>query len=135
MNSLEQKKIYVGCALAQAPDMYLEEIAKLKASLREEYEVLDFVGKVDGTPQDVYEHDIFCVTHADLFVAECTYPSTGLGVEIAEAYRNFIPTLAIAQEGVPVSRLIEGIPYEVFSFRRYREIEDVVEFVKEKFES
>jgi len=78
----------------------------------------------------VFENDISCVRSVDLFVAECTYPSTGLGVELAEAHYAEVPTLAVAREDVHVSRLVEGIQYPLFTFRRYTEIVEVLKFVK-----
>jgi hypothetical protein len=133
MSDHERKTIYVGSAIAQTSEEYRNHIAALKNALKEEYRVLDYVGPVGGTPKDVFEHDISCVRNGELFVAEVSLPSTGLGVEIAEAHYVQVPTLAVAMEGTHVSRLVQGITYPLFTFHRYSEIQEVVGFVRERF--
>ena len=127
-------KIYVGCAIAQAPPEFLEAILSLKKVLRGSYSVFDFVPPTVGTPTEVYRNDIdMCVAECDLLLAICDYPSLGLGYEMGTAIERFDkPVLAVACLGVPVSRLITGIPHEKFLFRRYSTLSDVLQFVNEK---
>lgn len=125
------KKVYIGCSLAKSTDEFLEEIKSLKKELRKHFEVLEFLGKIKGNPKDVFTHDISCVKNADLFIAEVTHPSTGLGFEIATALNKNIPTLAFAKKGEVVSRLVQGINYSSFSFFWYDDVEEIVNKAKE----
>ena len=97
----------------------------LKDVLRDDYEVFDFVGLTDGTAEDVYRWDIErCVADCDIFIAICDYPSIGLGWELNEAIRLGKPTLGVAHEESPVTRLVLGAA-EVksnFVFERYSDL-------------
>ncbi len=71
-------KIYVGCALTSATKPFTEEIVAFKDLLRIHSTVLDFLGLVEGTPVDVYRHDIeVCVAGCDMFTAVCDEHSIG----------------------------------------------------------
>jgi nucleoside 2-deoxyribosyltransferase len=123
------KKIYIGCSLTHSTEEYKQNINKLKDILREKYEILDFIGLVDGTNQDVYEWDSKCVKSCDLFVMESTYPSTGLGMEFGIAMYENKPILAIAQSDAKVTRMLLGVTYPKFEFHRYDDILSVVELI------
>jgi hypothetical protein len=68
-----KQKLYVGCSLSHASTVFKESVEDFKQNLRDEgYEVLDFVGLVVGTPEDVYNWDIqYCVKQCDAFIAIC----------------------------------------------------------------
>ena len=130
-------RIYVGCSLTHAPTEFRESIKKLKEELRKDpqYEILEFFGTEGGTAVDVYEHDIHnCVENCDAFLCDVTYPSLGLGWEMGTVVeKRKIPTLAVARRDAIVGRLIIGAENErnpFFSFRRYDDIMEVVEYVK-----
>jgi len=128
-------KIYVGCALTEASEDFKKMVAEFKLRLKtESLEVLEFIGLVDGTPTDVYRHDIFdCVGNADLMIAICDQPSTGLGYELCEALRvRNIPVLGVAKEGARVTRLVLGIDHPKFSFERYVSDDDLLRLARTK---
>ena len=130
---MRKLRLYIGCALTDAPVEFREKIEKLKNMLREEYEILDFIGLVNGTPTDVYHWDIHrCVASCDIFVAICDYPAIGLGYEMGVAIeKHGKPTLAIAREDSKVSRLVFGIDHPNYTWRRYRTLYDIVLFILE----
>lgn len=129
-------KIYVGCAILHASDEFKESVYKLKDSLREDYEILDFLG--EGTdPHDVYHNDIKkCVASCDLLLGICDYASLGLGYELAsavEAYNK--PVLAVAHRNANVSHLIQGIDSPLFSFERYNNLFETEQLIKNKIKA
>ena len=103
-------KLYVGCGLNGAPPKFVESIAKLKDSLRKDFEVLDFVGLNWTSAATVYKWDIeHCVRTCDLFVAICDERSTGLGYELCEAVHLNTPILALAKTDFKLSGLVLGL--------------------------
>jgi len=133
---ISQKKIYIWCALTHASPEFREEIALFKDSLRTEFDILDFTWVVDGwvkSATEIYEHDRWCVIDCDIFVAECSYPSTGLGYEIATAVEHHKNILLIAREDVVVTRMILGIPPEKAVFLRYESLEQVNAYIRQHY--
>lgn len=131
---LKKLKIYVGCSLTHAPYEFRKAVENLKQALRMKYEVLEFLGLVNGTPKDVYEWDLKeCVAECDFFLAICDHPSLGLGYELATAIEKLHkPVLGVAHRDAHVTRLILGITQTNFIFRRYFELEEVANFVDEE---
>lgn len=123
-------KIYIGCALTHAPARFRGAIDKVKVDLRRDFSVLEFVGLERGTPKDVFRHDTACVASSDVFVAVCTYPGIGLGYELGVAVERGKPILALAREGVSVTRLVQGVQSPLFRFRRYRKESDVPRIIR-----
>ena len=126
------KKLYVGCSLTLAPEEFRKTVAKLKDTLRADYEVLDFLGLITGTPKDVYEWDIHhCVRDCDLFLAVCDYPSLGLGYEMGVAVEKLRkPTLAVAHAHSKVGRIFTGIDQPHYRFLRYTSFSEIPNMVK-----
>jgi hypothetical protein len=130
-------KIYVGGALTHAPLEYRQYLSDLreKLSLNEKIEILLFHSNPlklgGGEHKDVYLKDIHdCVLRADIMIADCTYPSIGLGWEIGafvESHKK--PVLALAKEGSTVSRLLLGAECEKnlsFSFKYYKTEDEAI---------
>lgn len=121
--------LYVGCALTQAPDDFKKSVEGIKESLRERgHSVLEFVGSKPASPEEVYRWDIMqCVGKCGVMLAIADYPSLGLGWEMATASYLEIPTLAVAQIGRSVTRLVLGAAEVVpsFEFERYEDLQDV----------
>ena len=121
--------LYVGCALTQAPDDFKKDVEDIKEVLRKrKYDVLEFVGSRSATPEEVYHRDIEqCVGRCSAMLAIVDYPSLGLGWEMATASSLKRPTLAVAQIGRAVSRLILGAAEVIpsFEFENYENIRDV----------
>jgi len=128
------RKIYIGCSLTQAPQEFRDKVEALKALLKKEYEVLDFIGLEKGTPEEVYRWDIQrCVAACDIFVAICDYPAIGLGYEMATALEKYSkPTLALVSDGVSVSRLVLGINHPMYTLKQYVTAEDAIACIREK---
>lgn len=130
--SMKMKKVYVGCSLTHAPKEFHDRIDILKNKLREHYEVLEFIDLTNGTNTDVFLWDTKCVKDSDLFIADCTYPALGLGYEIGVALENNKQTIAIAEKGARVSRLLLGVTDKDYIFHWYKHILDIVPLVEEK---
>jgi nucleoside 2-deoxyribosyltransferase len=107
--NLNKKILYVGCALTDATESFKAEVEALKTELKRDWQVLDFLGLVDGTAADVYRHDIVeNIGTCDGFIAITDHPSTGLGWELAVAVERGIPVLATAHTDSRVTRLVIG---------------------------
>lgn len=136
---MEKIIIYVGCALTHASEEFKKDIERLKTELSniENTEILEFLGLIKGTATDVYEHDIHeCVKKADLIIAECSYPSTGLGWELATAVEKLRKSvLAVAKTEVKVTRLVLGAECARnlnYSFKTYNSFEELFNLCVEK---
>lgn len=82
-------------------------------------------------PREIFERDIQFLDEADLLVAEVSYPSLGVGFEIAYFLLKGKPVLAFAKEEREnkVSAMIRGITWDNFKFYTYRSVEDVLNLV------
>lgn len=133
---MKKNKIYVGCALTHASQEFRDSIALFKDWLRSQYDVLDFTGILDGgtiLSTDIYAYDRSCVLDSDLFIAECSYPSTGLGYEIATAVENNKKILLIAHQDALVTRMILWIPEDKAKMVRYNDLDDIIPIVSQMF--
>lgn len=128
-------KLYVGCSLTMAPEAFKAEVEAFKDALRAEgYEVFDFVGLVNGTPEDVYRWDIgHCVEDCDVLIGICDEPSIGLGWEMGEAVRLGKPVLAVAHLDSKVTRLVLGAAdvEPNLRFERYENLNQILPLVDE----
>jgi len=126
--------LYVGCALTHASEEFKQEVQLLKERLKKVSHVLEFIGLVDGTAQDVYNHDINnCVRSCELFIAICDQASIGLGYELAvQVEDRKMPALAVAHENSKVSRLVLGINQPNFEFQRYKDFDDLYNIIVAK---
>lgn len=127
-------KIYFGCSLTHAPDEYRQLMEQLVTKIKEKYQILDFVGLEKGTAADVFKHDADCVKNCDLFVAECSYPATGVGMEIGLALSIGKPTLILAQKEAKVTRQVLGIEHEQFSLVRYNSLEEALDAIDQRID-
>ena len=104
-------KIYIGCGLTHVPrelfDRYVVYLHELAASLRAIPEVTSVrYALVDSDPQLAvkprsdraalcYDWDRRMVEEADLMVADASFPSTGLGIELQIAETAGIPIIML----------------------------------------
>ncbi|MBN2884501.1 hypothetical protein JXE04_01100 [Patescibacteria group bacterium] len=126
--------LYVGCALTYATEEFKQNVQTLKERLKKTCHVLEFIGLVDGTPNDVYNHDInVCVRGCDLFVGICDQASIGLGYELAVQIEDRkMPALAVAHFDSKITRLVLGINQPNFDFQNYKDFEDLYEIIVRK---
>ena len=133
-----KKKLYVGCGLTQASEVSKDQVEELKDRLREDWDVMEFLGLVAGNEADVYQRDIVeNIGGCDAFLGVCDEPSIGLGWELRESIGLGKPTLGVAHVDSKVSRLVLGAPAfnPNFRFRRYENmVENVPAIVVEEFE-
>ena len=119
---MKKVKVYVGCGLTHAPQEYKDEIDAFKDELKkvEWIEVLDFLGKLKpespsekNRPLNVYTHDIHnCVGTCQVIIADLSYPSTGLGYELATSVeKHGVRAIMCAGELFRVSDLLMGVPF------------------------
>jgi len=111
-------RVYVGCALTHAPLEYRQMIESFKNKLRlvTWITVLDFVTPESVLPSPdsigIYQNDIHeCIGTADVFIADVTYPSLGLGWELGTAIeKHKILTIMCHQKDARISNLVLGAP-------------------------
>lgn len=104
------KTLYVGCALRGAPAEFVTRVEVLKRELEECFEVLHFIGiSPTATAREIYETDIDCAARADLMLAICDVPSTGLGMELAKRAELGKPTVIAYQKSHDISRMVLGV--------------------------
>jgi len=132
-------KIYIGTSLTHASQEHRDLIKEVRDEIEkiEGVEILKFFSDPQNfdaqqSAQDIYSHDIHnCVANADIFIADCTYPSTGLGWELGTAIeKHKIPTLALAKKGAHVTRLVLGAECDKNKNFVFKEYEDKKEFIK-----
>ncbi len=129
--------LYIGCALTHATEEFKQNVQNLKERLKDVCSVLEFIGLIDGTAEDVYNHDInLCVRRCSLFVAICDQASTGLGYELAvQVEDRKRSALAVAHTDSKVTRLVLGIKQANFEFKTYDDFDDLYNIIVKKIES
>ena len=63
----------------------------------------------------------------DLFIAECSYPATGLGIELGWAFDDDIPIYCIHKKGTKVSGSIYAVTENIFEYNCINEMLDIIE--------
>jgi hypothetical protein len=118
-------KIYIACALTHVPRDTFQEysrlIHRLGAALRQEgghevsYALVNSDPQLAGRPTEerarlCYEWDRRFVQESQLVIAEATFPSTGLGIELQLAQSADIPIILCFNNDV--SRRATEVTYE-----------------------
>lgn len=127
------KTLYVGCALRGAPAEFVASVEALKRELEAHFEVLHFIGiSPTATAREIYETDIDCAARADLMLAICDMPSTGLGMEIGKRLELKKPTVMVYHKDVHVSVMVLGLAESVpgFAALSYETHAEVLEHLK-----
>lgn len=62
------------------------------------------------SPQEVFTRDKNGVEDCDILVAEISYPSHGVGMEIMQAHIRGKMILCLFEKGTAVSRMVLGLP-------------------------
>ncbi len=124
--------IYLGCALTLAPKSFLKDIEYLREEIGKHAIVLDFLGLHHPSAGEVFQYDTNCVRRCDLFVANVTHPSLGLGVEFGVAVEQRKPIITVAEEGATVSRFVFGYGDPYHYSLRYKNIKQAARFITKK---
>ena len=96
-----------------------EELKKYEVILP--HEISDF----SSNTRDFYK-DI------DLLIAECSYPSTGLGIELGWAFDDNTPVYCIHKKGTKVSGSIYAITQNIFEYKDIDEMLEIIEKITMK---
>jgi deoxycytidylate deaminase len=120
-----KKSAYISCPLTVLPKgqhhsmrSFYEDIARAC----EEMNCMPYLPHKHSDPQQgnaweppvVWEKDIEQVRRAEVMIAEVTYPSLGVGGEIAYAQQFGKPIVLLSKKGAPVSRFVRGNPAVVY---------------------
>lgn len=81
-------------------------------------------------PREVYARDLAWIRACDALIAEVSVPSHGVGYEIGFALEQGKPVLSLAQEGLPVSKMITGNPHPALQVRFYRDINGGIALIR-----
>ena len=127
----KQNKIYVFGPIYLFGENYLE-VYKSVNKLCEKY-----FAKIIGTypdfwdskesPRDFYTRTKETIKDCDLFIAEVSNPSHGVGMELQMGIEQNIPTIAIIKEGVDFSKstMVLGMP-TLHSIITYKDLSDLL---------
>lgn len=123
----QENGLYVACGLTNAPEDFVKDVETLKDNLRQDYNILDFIGLELGTDKDVYLHDVEQVGRCAAMLAIADYPSTGMGGEIMLAKTLQKPTLAVVKSDTKVTRFLSGMAEvaPTVEMERYQDLRDV----------
>ena len=83
------------------------------------------ISDVSSNTRDFYK-DI------DLIIAECSYPSIGLGIEIGWAFDDNTPVYCIHKKGTKVSGSIYAITQNIFEYKDVDEMLEIIEKIAMK---
>ena len=130
---MKKPKLYVGCALNNAPLAFQKKVDALKKSLVETFEILEFIGSGEMSDGETVLHDLKQVERCDLMLGIADLASTGLGSELTHAGWLKRPTLIVAQAGAQVSRFVPGLPakFESLVFQRYETWNDIEKLISD----
>lgn len=84
-----------------------------------------------GTPKEFYKITVKKISNCDLFIAEVTSPSTGVGMELQMAVENKIPVIGLVKEGNKVSSMVLGLPTlkKLIKYRNQKDLTNKLEKV------
>lgn len=83
--------------------------------------VLPHDGKTSYNSPDFYQN-------LDLFIAEVSYPATGLGIELGWAYDAGVPIVCVSKVGTKVSGSLSVLTNE---FYQYHDSAELIKLLKE----
>jgi len=88
------------------------------------------------SPQDFYKRTYNVITRCNLFVAEVSSPSHGVGMELQMAKEHDIPVVLIVKEDIDISKslMVLGIP-NLYKIVEYRNIDDLKGKLEAEFKS
>ena len=68
----------------------------------------------------------------DFMIAECSYPSTGMGIELGWAYDDHIPIYCIHKNHMKISNSINAVTQNIFEYTSIEEMIQIIEDIIKK---
>lgn len=87
-------------------------------------------------PQDFYKRTYEVITKCNLFVAEVSSPSHGVGMELQMAKEHNIPVIIIVKEGTDISKstMVLGLP-NLHKVITYKNLDDLKKKLETEFKT
>lgn len=125
------KTVYIGCAIKHAPVGTEEFVQKLRKELHKAgLTVLEYVGTDPNvSSREVYMQDIKQASSADIMIAICDNPSTGMGMEIQKRIELGKKLYIAHKKDSKISRMCLGL-VEEYDFVHLLQFDDVKDIVK-----
>ena len=81
------------------------------------------------TPRQFYDRTYKTITKCDLFIAEVSSPSHGVGMELQMAAEHKIPLIALVKEGQKISTMIDGLSVlkKIIYYENFNDLEKKLE--------
>ena len=67
----------------------------------------------------------------DIIIAECSYPATGLGIELGFAYDDNTPIYCIYKQGKKVSGSIRAVTNDIYEYANVDEMLNIIKKIIE----
>ena len=80
---------------------------------------------------EIFERDMEWLEECELFIADVTVPSLGVGYEVASAINFQKPVLCIHQKGIALSALIAGNSSGNIQVEEYQDAQSMIEIIDE----
>lgn len=80
-------------------------------------------GLVKIEPHELMKATFDEIDSCDIVIIDLSEKGVGLGIEAGYAFAKGIPIITIAEEGSDISKTMEGISRQVFTYRDINEIE------------
>ncbi len=96
---------------------YTNELYKPIKSIKTNHEIIfphDGIGN-SNNPRDFYDS-------IDLIIAECSYPSTGLGIELGFAFDTKIPIYCLYKNGKKISSSLKSVSNNFYEYSDSKEM-------------
>ena len=82
--------------------------------------------EAQSSMRDIFKRDLKWLDICDLFIAEVTKPSLGVGYEIAYAIFSKKPILCLCKKGTCLSAMISGNTYDDIQIEYYNNIKCLI---------
>ena len=92
-----------------------KELKKLEIILPHE------ISNISSNTRDFYRS-------IDLFIAECSYPAVGMGIELGWVYDDNIPIYCIHKKGIRTSNSIKAVTSDIYE---YKSVDEMLEIIKD----
>lgn len=89
------------------------------------------------TPREFWDRTYSTIINCDLFIAECSSPSHGVGMELQMGQENDIPCIVLVKasvKGFENSTMVNGLP-NLRNVVRYKDEQDLLEQVESLLQS